>query len=154
MREIVQHLRESQIKGWLRNRPRWQPYAQATEADLKHAKAVAGASLPADLNEFLECLGFGDIADDELSFRREWFSAVEFGSLKGAAVLFAQDVLGNFYAFVPPTSRIVYFSRGESGYAELAPSFTSFMEELQRRQYELLKWVDSLDLVPYDWNAV
>jgi hypothetical protein len=119
--------------------------------DLSRAQSSAGVELPPELKEFLARAGFGDIAQ-ELSFRAEWFSPVESGGLKGAA-LFAQDVLGNFYGFVPGDGRIVFFSRSEPGYAVVAEGFDQFVEELERRDYKLVEWVRELSLQPYAWQS-
>ncbi|MEQ1806113.1 MAG: SMI1/KNR4 family protein [Burkholderiaceae bacterium] len=104
------------------------------EADITLAEERAGAKLPTDLKTWLQIVGYGDINED-LSFRFEWLRQVEQGELKGA-VLFAQDGLGNFYAYVPSDERIVFFSRSAPEYSVLAPSFRAFMEELERRDYE------------------
>ena len=152
MRELVEHLRASERKGWFRARPIWQPYKVASEDDLQLAVEKAGTALPDDLVLFLRALGFGDIADDDLSFRLEWFHPVESGSLKGAA-LFAQDGLGNFYAFVPPENRIVFFARREHVYADIADSFEAFLRELQQRDYQLFDWIRDLKVTAYEWDA-
>ncbi len=153
MHALIEHLLASRRKGWFREQPIWHPYAIAGDIELEAAEERAGVPLPDDLLLFLRSVGFGDISDEDLSFRLEWFNPVESGTLKGAA-LFAQDGLGNFYAFVPPENRIVYFARREHVFAEVAPSFRAFMQQLQNRDYRLLEWIASFKLSAYDWNPV
>ncbi len=83
-------------------------------------------------------VGYGDI-DEDLSFRAEWFKDVDRGEAKGAA-MYAQDTLGNFYAYAPGDERIILFSRSSPEYAILAPSFRAFMEELERRDFKEMDW--------------
>lgn len=94
---------------------------------------------------------YGDL-DDDISFRSEWLTKIERGVFKGA-VQFAQDILGNFYAFAPQDGRVVYFSRSTPEYAVLAPDFNSFLKELERRNFKILEWTESIELSPCDWNA-
>jgi hypothetical protein len=115
-------------------------------------EAKVGVTLPADMRRWLKLVGFCNFGD-ELSFRAGWFNRVEQGHLAGS-VLFAQDELGAFLAFVPESGEVVYFSRSEPGYAALAPSFEAFLEQLESRNYKLGDWVDSLILKPYEWKAV
>jgi hypothetical protein len=110
-----------------------------------------GRKVPAPLKSWLALVGYGD-ADQALSFRSEWLERVDEGELKGA-LRFAQDVLGNFYAFAPDNERIVFFSRSEPAYAVLAPSFEAFLGELERRDFKIVDWVESLELAPYAWSA-
>lgn len=105
--------------------------------------------LPDDLREWLLQVGYGDL-DDDLSFRAQWFAAIRTGQLKGGAI-FAQDGLGNFYAFDASERHIYYLSRSEPVYAKISASFTEFLEELIRRDYKLEDWVDELETRAYDW---
>jgi hypothetical protein len=127
------------------------PYQATSEAELVEIEARVNARLPNDLKAWLLTVGFGDL-DEDLSFRAEWFKQVENGALRGA-VLFAQDILGNFFAFVPSTGRIVFFSRSAPEYAVLANSFGAFMEELERRDFKTMQWVESVACEPYAWDA-
>ena len=151
MRDVVDLLLQARRKSWLRSRPVFEPYASASSAELARVQHYLGSSSPPDLIEFLAAAGYGDIGE-ELAFRAEWFKPVESGQLKGA-VQFAQDILGNFYAVVPGSGRIIFFSRSEPAYAVLAASFRAFMEELARREYKIIEWVDSLSLQPYEWQS-
>lgn len=109
------------------------------------------APLPEALRTWLRALGYGDL-DQALSFRYDWFQVVEYGHLSGA-VIFAQDDLGNFYAYAPADGSVVVFSRSSRAYAVLAPSFMGFIEELERRDFKLGRWVDGVHLLLYDSNA-
>lgn len=114
-------------------------------------EARVGRTLPASLKSWLTQVGFGDI-DQSLSFRSEWVEPVQEGQLKGG-LRFAQDELGNFYAFGPDSVRIVFFSRSEPAYAVIAPSLEAFLSELERRDFKIIDWVESLELEPYAWSA-
>lgn len=151
MLTLVQRILNSRRKRRLQSEPIFKPYQAVSKAELVEVKLKAGAKLPDDFQVWLLTAGYGDIGED-LSFRAEWFKKVERGPLRGA-LLFAQDTLGNFYAFTPHDERVVYFSRSAPEYAVLAPSFYSFIDELERRSFEVLEWVDSVDTTPYDWNA-
>lgn len=149
VRDIADRLLERQRKGLLRSRPLFQLYANASGPEIAKVEGKVGATLPPSLAAWLAAVGFGDI-DEDLSFRAEWFSVVEQGELKGA-VLFAQDTLGNFYGYHSVDERIVFFSRTEPGYAVLAQSFREFLEELERRDWKVMDWVESVPLLPYEW---
>ena len=104
--------------------------------------------LPNDLRSWLLALGYGDI-DEELSFRREWVARIESGQLKGG-VRFAQDILGNFYAF-DSNGRIFFLSRSEPVFAAISKGFLEFIDELVRRDYKLVDWVNTLETQKYEW---
>jgi hypothetical protein len=104
--------------------------------------------LPNDLRSWLLAVGYGDI-DDELSFRREWLARIESGHLKGCA-RFAQDILGNFYAF-DSSGRIFFLSRSEPAFAAMSAGFLEFVEELVRRDYKLVDWVNTLETQKDEW---
>ena len=151
MREIAERLLSRIKKGWLKSKPLFEHWRAVTENDIALAEQKVGVALPNDLRAWLLFVGYGDINED-LSFRFEWLKPVESGELRGA-VMFAQDTLGNFYAWSPPDERIVFFSRSESKYAVLARDFRTFMEKLERRDYDVLTWVKTLAGQPYDWDA-
>jgi hypothetical protein len=151
MLTLVQRILGLRRSGRLPSEPIFKPYQAVSKAELIEVEVKVGAKLPDDFQVWLLTAGYGDIGED-LSFRPEWFKRVEQGPLRGA-LLFAQDTLGNFYAFTPRDERVVHFSRSTSEYAVLAPNFYSFVKELERRSFEVLQWVDSVDFSPYDWNA-
>lgn len=105
--------------------------------------------MPASLRAWLLVAGYGDI-DDEISFREDWFASIEGGQLKGGGT-FAQDALGNMYAF-DATGQIYYLCRSEPVYAAMSSDFSTFLEELVRRDYKLGEWVDSVETRQYDWS--
>jgi len=125
-------------------------YHQVRESELLEVEHKLQIPIPSNLRMWLLLVGYGDVAE-ELSFRAEWFKPVNFGALKGSA-LFAQDILGNFYSFDSINGNIYFFSRSAPEYALLAPDFRSFMEELERRDFKVLEWVNSLSVLPYNWT--
>jgi len=151
MRELAERLLASTRREWFRSKPVFEPYKPITEASLSELEHELNAKLPEDLKGWLVLVGYGDVNED-LSFRREWFKTVEQGVLAGA-VIFAQDILGNFYTYLPSNGRIVFFSRSAPEYACVSPSFRAFMEELESRSYKILEWVESLPASPYNWDA-
>jgi hypothetical protein len=136
-------------KGLFRAKPVFKPHARVSPEDLLALESSLGLVIPADLRAWLLAVGYGDV-DDELSFRKEWFVLLEQGQLKGGAT-FAQDVLGNYYAFEGLHGRIYYLARSEAVYAPVAASFSEFMEGLVSRDYRLFDWVDTLETQQYAW---
>jgi len=152
MHDLANRLLSERRKGWLRSRPVFEPYAPVSDGDLVAIEQRVGRPLPADLKSWLVFVGYGDI-DRALSFRSEWFQPIDQGELKGGC-RFAQDELGNFYAFEPTNERVVLFTRSEPAYAVLAPSFQAFLTELESRDYKVTEWMESVQLSPYAWSAV
>jgi hypothetical protein len=151
MREISERLLNRTLKGWFKSKPLFERHRAVSEADIELAEQKIGTGLPKDLRAWLLLVGYGDI-NEELSFRLDWLNSIEQGALQGA-VVFAQDSLGNFYASAAPDERIIFISRSSPEYALLASNFRTFVEELERRDYKLLDWVESLVGVPYRWDA-
>ncbi|WP_428415729.1 SMI1/KNR4 family protein [Methylibium sp.] len=151
MREIAERLLSRTKKSWFKSKPLFENWRTVTETDIALAEQKLGTALPTDLRAWLLLVGYGDI-NEGLSFRFEWLKLVESGELRGA-VMFAQDALGNFYAWTTPGERILFFSRSESKYAVLAHNFRDFMKELERRDYDVLAWVEALACQPYEWDA-
>ena len=150
MEDIAARLLSGKRKCLFGYKPLFEPYRVVSKDDLSGLERKLHARLPAALRSWLLLVGYGDIAE-ELSFRAEWFKHVDSGVLKGN-VLFAQDALGNFYSFDPGKESIHFFSRSEPEYAMLAPNFRVFMEEVERRGFHVLEWVESLPALPYDWS--
>ena len=146
--ELVKIVLSASRKGLFRRRPIFKPYAATSSEELSMLEEEIGATLPIDLRNWLLALGYGDI-DEELSFRREWLANIESGQLKGNA-RFAQDVLGNFYAF-DSSGCIFFLSRSEPVFAAMSKSFLGFIEELVRRDYKLVDWVNTLETQKYEW---
>lgn len=135
-------------KGFLRKKSIFKPYATTSSGELSDLEGEIGISLPNDLREWLLAVGYGDI-DEELSFRREWIASIENGQLKGGA-RFAQDILGNFYAF-DSNGCIYYLSRSQPVFAAISKDFLEFIDELIRRDYKLVDWMDALETQRYEW---
>ena len=146
---LVKTVHSAARKGYFRQRRIFKPYRTASpgELDAVECKKI-GIAVPSDLRRWILMLGYGDI-DEDLSFREEWFVAIESGELKGGA-LFAQDTLGNFYGF-DVYGCIYFFSRSEPVFSKLSDSFSDFIEELVRRDYRILDWVDALATQRYEW---
>jgi hypothetical protein len=151
MRDIADRVLSRCRKRWVRSKRLFEHLKPVSVTDLVRIEEKVNVALPEDLKAWLLAVGYGDI-DEDLSFRSEWFKQVEQGELKGA-VLFAQDSLGNFYAYMPKDGRIIFFSREAPEYAILALGFRAFMEELEHRDFKVLEWVDSVSALPYDWDA-
>ena len=151
MHEFAERLLTSKRKGLFKSRPVFEPYESVTEISLVAVEQDLNTTRPEDLKNWLLLIGHGDV-NEELSFRREWFKRVEYGALVGA-VMFAQDILGNFYAYLPGSGEIVFFSRSDSEYACISPGFRDFVKELECRKYQTIEWMDSLLTSPYSWDA-
>ena len=152
MRALADRLQSARRKGWFPSTPVFARHAPVSQADIAALEFRLGGPIPEDLRSWLLIMGFGDI-DQALSFRSEWFQPVESGQLRGG-FRFAQDELGNFYASAPSAGSVAFFPRSEPAYAMLSPSFRNFLEELERRDYKIIEWVNSLELTPYEWAAV
>lgn len=133
--------------GLFQTKPVFKPHASVSSEDLCALESSIGIAIPGDLRDWLLAIGYGDL-DDELSFRQEWFVLLEHGQLKGGAT-FAQDVLGNYYAFDPLHGRIYYLARAAAVFAPVAASFSEFMQGLVGRDYKLIDWVDTLETQQY-----
>ena len=134
-------------KGLFREKPIFKAYAKVTLDDLSRVEESIGIPMPAYLFDWLRVVGYGDV-DEEISFREEWFSPIDKGPLKGGA-RFAQDILGNFYAF--DASGFIYFmSRSEPVFAVMSKDFLDFVGELVRRDYKLGQWIESLQTERYE----
>lgn len=146
--ELAKTVLSASRKGLLRRKPIFKPHAATSPEGLRKLEEEIGAPLPSDLRNWLLAVGYGDI-DDELSFRREWVASIESGHLKGGA-RFAQDILGNFYAF-DSSGGIFFLSRSEPVFASMSKDFLEFVEELVRRDYKLVDWVNTLETQKYEW---
>jgi hypothetical protein len=151
MQALADRVLSKTRKNWLRTRPVFRPFKPVDPAELERVEAKVGARLPEDLRAWLQAVGYGDV-DDVLSFRYDWFHTIDQGH-RGGAGIFAQDELGNFYAFTPKDGAIHFFARSSPEYVTVAPTFRAFMEELERRDFKLLEWMDNLALLPYDRDA-
>jgi hypothetical protein len=144
--ERILALRRGALFG---SKPLWEPYRTVSAAGIEQVECRVEAKLPPDLSAWLLAVGYGDL-DEQLSFRAEWFTKVDQGELQGA-VVFAQDVLGNFYASAAASGTVVFFSRSAPEYAVLADSFASFMAELESHDFKVIEWAESAPSLPYAW---
>ncbi len=150
MHDLVARLLSKNRKRWFKTRPLFEFHEPVGAFSFAQIEKSVGASIPDDMKEWLLAVGFGDV-DETLSFRQEWFSRVAFGHRK-SAVFFAQDDLGNFYGYSLDVGDILFFSRSSQEAAVAAPSFRAFMEELERRDFRLHEWMDSLAGEPCLWD--
>jgi hypothetical protein len=146
--ELAKTVLSASRKGLLRKKPIFKPHAATSADELSKLEEEIGTPLPSGLRNWLLAVGYGDI-DEELSFRRDWLASIESGPLKGSA-RFAQDILGNFYAF-DSGGRIVYLCRSEPVFAVMSNDFLEFIDELIRRDYKLVDWVNTLETQKYEW---
>lgn len=147
--KLAATVRSASRIGLLRTKPVFRPYAATSSVEFGKLEEEIGTPLPNDLRDWLLALGYGDL-DEELSFRREWLASIDTGHLKGGA-RFAQDALGNFYAF-DPQGCVFFLSRSESVFAMMSNDFRAFIEELVRRDYKLADWLNTLETQRYDWK--
>jgi hypothetical protein len=146
--DLAKTLLSANRKGLIRSKPIFKPYAATSADELSHIQEDIGTPIPNELRDWLLAIGYGDI-DDELSFRKDWLVKIESGQLKGSA-RFAQDVLGNFYGF-DSSGRIFYLCRSEPVFAEVSKDFLEFINELVRRDYKLVDWINTLETQRYEW---
>jgi hypothetical protein len=151
MHELSTRILSARRKRLFRSTPLFEPHHSASESDLAQLEHELGCHLPASLRTWLLAAGFGDI-NDHLSFRREWFSSIDRGELEGH-VIFAQDDLGNFYSFSPTDGAVHYISRSAPEFALMATNFSTFLQELESRQFELQAWAEDLNVSPYHWGV-
>ena len=151
MEALANRILSGRRKRLIGSKPLFERYRAVSASDLRQLEDQLGIQLPEALRQWLLLVGYGDVSED-LSFRAEWFSVVENGALK-SNVIFAQDILGNFYSFDPQDGKVFFFSRSTPEYAVVARDFRSFMEELERREFKIIDWMDKLPLLPYEWNA-
>ena len=146
--EIADKVLSTSRKSLFRRKSIFSAHKGITPDELRMLDLKLGVQIPDDIRDWLFAAGYGDI-DDELSFREEWFSVIKVGQLKGG-VIFAQDILGNYYAF-DLNGNIYYLSRSQQVFAKVSDSFLLFIRELINRDYKLVDWVETLDAKTYDW---
>ena len=131
--------------------PLFNAHKRVTESELTDLERQLHSSLPESLRGFLLTAGYGDI-NEVLSLRKEWFNVIDRGELTGH-VIFAQDILGNFYTFSPTDGGIHFVCRSSPEYAFMAEGFDAFLQEFERRAFQLEAWTDSLNALPYHWSV-
>jgi hypothetical protein len=148
MESLISRILSARRKRFFGSKPVFDPYEPAT--DIANVEARIGMSLPEALEAWLAAAGYGDL-DDVLSFRSEWFNVIDRGELEGH-VIFAQDILGNFYSFAPAGGAIHFVCGSASEYAFLSKDFAAFLEELEQHDFQLEAWTDSLAAKRYEWS--
>ena len=148
IRALAKTVLSARRKSLFRQKVIFRAHRKVLPSEITSLEARIGVSLPKDLQDWLLEVGYGDI-NDELSFREEWIATIDSGTLKGGA-RFAQDILGNFYAF-DSFGKIYYLSRSEPVFAIIATSFVEFVSELIHHNYELIDWSNKLVTQKYEW---
>jgi len=151
MQSVATRILAMTRKRLLGVRALFEPYEPVSLGEIDRIEKITGTPLPPDLTTWLLTAGYGDL-DQVLSFRHDWFQTITEGHLTDA-VIFAQDDLGNFYAFWPSDGRIYFLNRSAPEYAAAAASFESFMQELERRDFQLEEWMRGLPHLPYRSDA-
>jgi hypothetical protein len=141
--ELAKNVLSASRRGFFRRKPIFSTHKIILPDELEALNRKIGIPIPGELQEWLLAVGYGDL-DDELSFREEWFAVIEKGQLKGGAI-FAQDILGNYYAF-DSHGCIYYFSRSQHVFAKVSEDFLIFIKELISRDYKLVNWVETLNI--------
>ena len=149
MEPLFTRILSAQRKHLFGSKPLFEKYRAAS--DVANIETKIGASLPATLKAWLAAVGYGDL-NEVLSFRSEWFNIIDRCELKGH-VIFAQDIVGNFYSFARADGAIHFISRSAPEFAFLAKHFGAFMEELEQRNFQLEEWTGSLKPQRYDWDT-
>lgn len=139
MDQIVKAILSAKRRRFLRSRPIFERYAPVSEAELFHLATKLNFKFTVGLSKWLLLAGYGDI-DGTLSFRKDWLSVINGAPLEGH-VYFAQDIVGNRYAFSPKDGSIYYVSHPEQATARISNDFPSFLQELIRRDYQLATWM-------------
>jgi hypothetical protein len=149
MEPIFTRILKGKRKHLFGSKSLFQPYKPFT--DIVKLENEVSASLPDFLKTWLSVAGYGDI-NDKLSFRSEWFNSIDVGELKGH-IVFAQDDLGNLYSFSTSDGAIHFINRSEPEFAFIANNFKDFLEEFERRGFELEEWTNNLQTKSYNWSA-
>ena len=144
--ELTVRVLAGKREGIFRSPSLYEPYRPVEESDLAALEERLGHLLPQALRAFLMVAGYGDL-NDVLSFREEWFAIIDGGELHGH-VFFAQDILGNFYSFDPGNGHVHFICRSSPEYAPMAAGFYQFLCELERYEFALEAWTDSLNCLP------
>ena len=151
MDPLVARISTAKRKRLFGSKPIFEPHKPTSASELRQIEEEIACALPEDLRTWLLEAGFGDF-NEIFALRQEWFRVVDRGPLKGH-VMFAQDILGNFYSFSPADGRIHFICRSAPEYALMAKDFHSMLEELERRSFNLQEWVDHLPSLPYEWGV-
>jgi hypothetical protein len=151
MAPLVARISSAKRKRLFGSKAIFEPYKPASASELRQIEEQLACALPEDLRTWLLEAGYGDF-NEVFALRKEWFRVIDRGPLKGH-VIFAQDILGNFYSFSPADGRVHFICRSAPEYALMARDFRSLLEELERRDFNLQEWVDGLPSSPYEWGV-
>lgn len=151
MDSVTSRILSSRRKRSFGSTPLFEAHKRVTESELAEIERQRHISLPQSLRRFLLSAGYGDI-NEVLSLRNEWFNIIDRGELTGH-VIFAQDILGNFYAFSPIDGGIHFVCRSSPEYAFMAEGFDAFLREFERWEFQLEAWTESLNALPYNWSV-
>ena len=146
--ELAKTVLSARRKVFFQQKPIFEAYQSLAPGELDALARKIGAPIPDDLQVWLLATGYGDVGG-ELSFRGDWIAPIEKGQLKGG-VIFAQDILGNFYAF-DVHGCIYYLSRSQPAFARMSEDFIEFIEALIDRDYRVIDWTETLVTQSYDW---
>jgi len=142
MDEIAKIILSAKRRRFLRSRPVFERFAPVSEEELFRLATELNFKFALGLSKWLLLAGYGDI-DETLSFRKDCFSVIDDEPLNGH-VSFAKDTFGNRYAFNPKDGSIYYIGPPAQAVARISDNFSSFLQELIRRDYQLKEWVGSI----------
>ena len=142
MDEIAKIILSAKRRRFLRSSPVFKRFSPVSEAELFRMAIGLNFKFTLPLSKWLLLVGYGDI-DEALSFREEFFSLIN-GEAQDGYVSFAQDNAGNRYAFSPKNGAIYYVIHSKKDIVKISGDFSSFMQELIRRDYKLKDWMDSI----------
>ena len=145
MDEIAKIILSAKRRRFLFSRSIYKLHQATSEAELFRMATALNFKFTLGLSKWLRLAGYGAI-DKALVFREEYFSKIDGGPL-GSLVSFARDSAGNLFAFSETDGVIYFIHQPELTKIRLADSFTSFFQELVRRDYRLSDWIASITQV-------
>ena len=144
MDEIAKTILSAKRRKFLSSRPVFERHEPVSEAELFRLARELNFKFVLGLSKWLLLAGYGDI-DKTLSFRKDRLFVINGEPLDGY-VSFAQDIVGNRYAFNPKDGSIYYIRQPEQATARISDDFPSFLQELIRRDYQLQEWMGSISI--------
>jgi hypothetical protein len=142
MDEIVKIILSGKRRRFLLNHPIYKLHQSTSEARLFRLATELNFKFTLELSKWLRLAGYGNI-DEALIFREEYFSKIDGGPL-GFLVTFARDPAGNHFAFSLTDGTIYLVRQPDLLKTRLSDSFTSFLQELIRRDYQLNDWISDI----------
>ena len=139
---LAQHISSKKIRSFFGSKLVFKPYQSVSAEDLGSLENELNANIPDDIKTWIIEAGLGDV-NEELAFRLEFFSMIDLHGV-GRRLVFAQDILGNFYAHNEVTRNIYYVNRSSIFEAKIAEDFYSFIQEYERRRFQLDAWTSEL----------